>query len=166
MTRGRLERKTLAGWVSADRLAALLFLALFGVWFFQGKDMRSALVVDVVGPGFFPMLVGAFGSLLALILIFRPSPAKHNEKLIEVSNAELVPILMLIAYVIAIDPLGFPVATMLFVTVGCRYFGCPTWRRATILGLAVTTFSFVLFRYGLEARLPFGILKWLGIGDA
>jgi hypothetical protein len=59
-------------WLSADRVAALLFLCLFAAYGLMGSRIRSALSVDVVGPGFFPTAIAIFGVGLALIFLLQP----------------------------------------------------------------------------------------------
>jgi len=146
--------------ISADRVAALILVVSFAAYGVHGHSLKSSLGVDVVGPGFFPTAVAILGVALGGVLLFRreaaPAGAGRPSLLPEVRA--LVPIGLMLAYVLSLDFLGFPIATLAFLTLTVRYLGSPTWLRAVVVGVAGTVAAILLFHYGLALRLPQGDL--------
>jgi hypothetical protein len=138
--------------LSADRVAALLFLCLFAAYGLMGSRIRSALSVDVVGPGFFPTAVGILGAVLALLFLFQPK--KKEETVFELDLVALAPIGMLLFYVASLPIVGFTVATPVFLAVTFKFLGCPGWLRPAVYAVIVTAVAIFLFHYLLEVRLP------------
>ena len=148
--------------ISADRLAALVLIVVFAAYGIYGSQLESSLGVDVVGPDFFPKAIAIFGVFIsAVLLIRRPRPAgpgKTSDLSTELSA--FVPIVLMLAYVLSLDFLGFPIATFVFLAVSARYLGCPNWIIAIAFALLSTVAAVLLFRYGLVLRLPKGDLIW------
>jgi hypothetical protein len=140
-------------WLSADRVAALLFLCLFAAYGLMGSRIRSALAVDVVGPGFFPTVIGIFGVGLALVFLLQPGK-KEGEAVFELDLVALAPISMLLLYVFSLPIVGFTVATPIFLAVAFKFLGCPGWLRPIVFALIGTAIAIFLFSYLLEVRLP------------
>jgi putative tricarboxylic transport membrane protein len=154
----------LRAWLSADRVAALLFLALVTVYGWQGSKFTAALQVDVVGPALFPRILAGFGLMLGLALLVR---APRREAEADTATARdhlivLVPVLLLLGYAMALEPAGFPLATAVFLAVSFKYFGQPSWKGAILHSLVITAAVFALFYYGLDLKLPLGPFKGLG----
>jgi hypothetical protein len=140
-------------WLSADRVAALLFLCLFAAYGLMGSRIRSALSVDVVGPGFFPTVVGIFGVGLALVFLLQPGK-KKAEAVFEPDLVALAPIGLLLLYVASLPIIGFTVATPVFLAVAFKFLGCPGWLRPVVFALIATAVAVFLFSYLLGVRLP------------
>lgn len=161
--------KPVATFLSPDRIAALLFLALVALYGWDASNLTASLQADAIGPTFFPKILTALGLLLGLLLLLRASPRQAAEKA-ELSDAAqtaassrgsdlkaLAPAGLLLAYVLAFVPLGFPLATALFLLAAFRYFRHPGWLSAALYSLVLTAALFALFRYGLALKLPLGI---------
>jgi putative tricarboxylic transport membrane protein len=146
--------------ISADRAAALILVVGFAAYGAYGHSFESSLGVDYVGPGFFPTVIGILGAVLSGILLLRPEAASEGAErssLLPELHA-LVPLGLMLAYVLSLDFLGFPIATLAFLVLAVRYLGCPTWFAAAVFGVAGTAGAILLFHYGLELRLPQGEL--------
>ena len=139
-------------WLSADRVAALLFLGLFAAYGLMGSRIRSALSVDVVGPGFFPTVIGIFGVGLALVFLLQPK--KKGGTVFEPDLVALAPIGLLLLYVFSLPIIGFTVATPIFLAIAFKFLGCPGWLRPVVFALIGTAVAIFLFSYLLEVRLP------------
>ena len=145
-------------WISADRLVALILIVFFAAYGLRGSALESSLGVDVVGPDFFPTVVGILGVVLGgLLLVHRKSTAEATAEGGRERGVVLTVGLMLV-YVLSLDFLGFPIATLAFLVLAARYLGCPTWLGAAIFGIAGTAAAILLFHYGLAVRLPPGDL--------
>ncbi len=77
------------------------------------------------------------------------------------SRRVLVTIALMILYLALTEPLGFPLATLLFITVGTWYLGNYRWWVPPLCGLlsAITVLS--VFMDFLELSFPLGLLELL-----
>jgi putative tricarboxylic transport membrane protein len=150
-------------WFSGDRIVALLFLGLVALYGWQGSKFTAALQVDVVGPALFPGILTVVGLLLGLTLLIRAPRREAEEGTMGARHhlVVLIPVLLLMGYVLALEPAGFPLATAVFLAVSFKYFGQPSWKGAILYSLTITAVVFLLFYYGLDLKLPLGPLKGL-----
>jgi putative tricarboxylic transport membrane protein len=157
-------KKRIRAWLTADRVAALVFLTAVALYGWDSTTLSAALQVDVVGPGFFPKILTVFGLVLGLLLLFQREPrgdAENGSKDSGSHITSLLPALLLLGYVLALEPVGFPLATLVFLTVTFRYLGHPGWLSASLLSAVVTAVIFVLFYVGLDLKLPLGVFAGL-----
>lgn len=149
--------------LSADRIAALLFLAAVAVYGWQGAQFTAVLQVDVIGPSFFPKILTVTGLLLgALLLVSRTQQkATADEAPAHGDFAALAPAALLLAYILALEPAGFPIATVVFLAAAFKYLGHPSWAGAIVYSLVATAVTFLVFHVGLGLRLPLGLLGFL-----
>lgn len=147
----RLRRLVCA--LSADRVAAILLFIVFAVYGIVGSGIAPALESDIVGPGFFPSIIGTLGAGLALAMLLKSSP-ESKAAVLDVDLVALVPAGLLLAYVLALQYAGFPLATVAFLTVTFKYLGCPGWRRSAVYAFLSTAALIGVFHYGLELTLP------------
>jgi putative tricarboxylic transport membrane protein len=150
-------------WLSGERITALLFLGLVAIYGWEGSKFTAALQVDVVGPSLFPRILTVAGLLLGLILLIKAPRRDAEEGATGVREhlVVLMPVLLLLGYSLALEPVGFPLATAVFLAVSFKYFGQPSWKGAVLYSLAITVSVFALFYYGLDLKLPLGPLKGL-----
>ncbi|RPJ76516.1 MAG: tripartite tricarboxylate transporter TctB family protein [Desulfobacteraceae bacterium] len=123
------------------------------------------------GPGLYPMIVGVFllatalGCLAREILRLRGASARSDDAL-QAAGASAgaaygttVPLMgSMVAYVLALQPLGFPVCICIFLLVAIRIFGFRRWVPALGMAVALTAVSYVAFVMWLKVPLPLGIL--------
>jgi putative tricarboxylic transport membrane protein len=141
-------------------MTALFFLALVAVYGWQSTHFSAALEVDVVGPAFFPKILAGFGLILGILLFAERSPEAADGDA-DQSRSDLeafVPAAMLLAYVLLLELIGFPVATLGFLAATFRYLGYPSWKGAFVLAAIITAIVFCLSYLVLEIRLPLGLL--------
>lgn len=142
-----------------DRVAALLFLCAVLVYGWGGTQLTASLQGDVIGPAFFPRILTGLGIVLAILLFLRGAAATgRGDGKAGSDVTALVPAVMLLAYALVFEPLGFLLATPLFLVSAFRYLGHPGWSGAAGYSAAVTAVVFVLFRYLLDIHLPLGPL--------
>ena len=145
--------------ISADRITALILIICFAIYGLEGHTFQSTLGVDVVGPGFFPSSIAILGIATGMILLFTPTVAKKGSgQGASVHLRAILPIGMMLVYVLSLDTIGFPIATVIFLTVMIRYLGAPNWWSSALFALAGTALAVLIFVYGLEVRLPRGVL--------
>jgi putative tricarboxylic transport membrane protein len=136
----------------SDRIAGLLLFAL-AVWYGWTAEGFEQGFGDPLGPAMFPQLVALPFALLSLVLVARPDaePA-WPQGFAMVRQAATV--LVLIGYALALEPLGFPLATFLGCTLLCRLLGAD-WVRSLAAGAGVGVGLYVLFHSVLGLHLPF-----------
>lgn len=159
MARGNSIKKIF----NADRIAALLFLALVVVYGWQSTRFSAALEVDVVGPGFFPKILAVFGLILGILLFVGRSREEAGGDTEETRSdlAAMTPAALLLGYVMLLEPVGFPIATLGFLVATFKYLGYPSWKWALLLAAIITAAVFSLFYLLLDQRLPLGVLAGL-----
>jgi putative tricarboxylic transport membrane protein len=145
--------------VSADRITALILIICFVIYGLEGHSFQSTLGVDVVGPGFFPSSIAILGIAAGVILLFTPAtPKKKSGQGAAIHLRAILPIGMMLIYVLSLDIIGFPIATVVFLTVMIRYLAAPNWWSSALFALAGTAIAVLIFVYGLDVRLPRGML--------
>jgi hypothetical protein len=124
------------------------------------------------GPGLFPVIVGGAliltaGACLVQNLVSSAPPAVAIDEAAAPVRATVEPhkawllIAALILYVIALKPVGFPVALTLLLMASVRIFGYVRWLRNLALSLVMTVIAYVVFIVWLKVPLPLGILAGL-----
>lgn len=126
------------------------------------------------GPGLFPMIIGLFMIAMALgclVQEFLPrkqakapagSPAPIDapdapEERDVMKTLQLTA--LMIGYIFALKPLGFPIAICIFLAIAIRIFGYRRWLPALAMAAVITVVSYVSFVVWLKVPLPMGILE-------
>lgn len=126
------------------------------------------------GPGLFPVIIGAFMVAMALGCLVREFLPRKQAKVpvvplapIEVQAAPEERDVMktvqltalMIGYIFALKPLGFPIAICIFLALAIRIFGYRRWLPALAMAAVITVISYVSFVLWLSVPLPLGILE-------
>ncbi len=142
---------------------AVLGLCVLGLGLFialQTFRMKVAPIHAAVGPRLFPYLIGA-GLIVLGILVLREA---WFGRIAHAEGVELdwppVGIIAagLVLQMLLLERLGWILAGGLLFMVVARAFGSPRVHLDAALGLVLAGLIFVLFNYGLDLRLPAGIL--------
>ena len=145
-------------WIQAG---VLFFLALLAV-----VEGRTIILenTDTFGADISGWYVIMLGSLLALLTIYycftagKISPQKQSGEPGETKKAKLL-ILLLIAYVLAIEYLGYALSSVLFMGIFFRLQGKYSWRKVAMLSLGLgISFSLIFSVVGMS--LPTGFLPF------
>lgn len=147
---------------TGDRLLVLLFLLLTIGYGAGALRLRDGLMSDVVGPRSFPLLLTGFALVLAVVFLHR---ALRDAETAETPRwrpaarlRDLVPLGLLFAYVLALQPFGYILSTVVFVVVTMRSVGHPGWRGTILFAVGLTAVTWLLFEYAFEVELPAGSL--------
>ena len=146
-------------------LAAGIVYEVMALWMPRGR-------IGQPGPGFFPVVVGAFliltaaACLIQALAVRRPAgPARDAAE-----NVTPVPstrqthktwllLTFLVLYIFALQPLGFAIAILVFLLASIQVFGYRKWLPAVGISAALTTISYLTFVVWLKVPLPLGILS-------
>jgi len=156
------------------KLSALLFPAAMTAVAVAYEVMAIGMprgTLNHPGPGLYPTVVGAFliataaGCLAREILRLRTASGRSSAapQAGAVSSGDALgrtlPLMgAMVTYVLALQPLGFPVSICLFLLVAIRMFGFRRWLAALGIAAALTAASYVAFVLWLKVPLPLGIL--------
>ena len=127
-----------------------------------------------VGPRVFPIAIGIALVTVALWTAFR-ARGTADAPSADAAQARAVPtpdgappaadwraatpsVLLFLAYIALLEPLGYLLATTAFIALEARLLGSRRWGRDLLAALAVTVSVYVLFSLVLGLRLPGGLL--------
>ena len=148
------------------RVVAGVLVALGVLIFYETLQVRSPQGFSPVGPRFVPLVVSVGLVALGLALLVRTT-LRHDRALAlragEQEAAAHWPTCgligaVLIVYAVALAPLGYPVATALFVPLAARVLGSTHPVRDIVTGTALALVIYFGFTEFLGVRLPAGIL--------
>ena len=133
---------------------ALLCVLGLGVGIYAGTHYRLGTPA-AMGPGFFPAILGGALTLLGLGIaltawrrkVENPFPGPKLRALIAIASAVL-------AFALAIRPLGFVPASFLLVVIAAQADPSTRPITAVLLAVALTGLSWVIFIAGLGMPLP------------
>src|SRR5512137_1281011 len=122
------------------------------------------------GPGLFPIIVGAFLVLTAAGCLVQACMTRRTERLtaqsVEAPASEKRQVArvwlligFLVLYAVAVQPVGFPIALMLFLAASIWIFGYRKWLPTLGIAAALTALSYLTFVVWLKVPLPLGILS-------
>ena len=137
----------------SDRIAGTILLAL-AVWFWIHAGTYTVGFGDPAGPSLFPRAVAVPTALLAAVLIFRPDPNPEWLRWPHVLG-QIATLVILVAYPMLIEEMGFPLSTALGAALLARILG-GGWLQAVLSGLAIGFGLFFLFDWGFGLPLPTG----------
>ncbi|WP_428943630.1 tripartite tricarboxylate transporter TctB family protein [Pantoea sp. FN060301] len=141
----------------SDRIFAAVWLALCVAGLIIGWDIHSDYSYEPVGPRPFPMIILGLMAFCALCLLLRKPDSIHWPSRNTLWRL-LALIVILFAYGMLFESLGFPVATILL-TFGVGMLFGARWWAAAISGVIMGVALFYAFDRLLEVTLPLG--RWL-----
>lgn len=133
--------------------ALLVLISIAGL--FIARGFEAPFSYEPVGPKAFPMLVLALLGVCALALVFgktektawAPGPVMQRIGLL---------FLIVLAYAMLFDRLGFMLATALMTLPVARLFGA-SWKQAVVAGVGLGVGLFFFFDRLLDVALPTGL---------
>jgi putative tricarboxylic transport membrane protein len=154
-----------------DTLFAGLFLAagivyeVMALWMPRGR-------IGQPGPGYFPVIVGAFLILTAAACLIQALAAGRHGNPAGEAAEDAAPaqsarqtgktwllLIFLVLYVLALQPVGFPIALTVFLVASIWVFGYRKWLPVAGIAVALTVISYLTFIVWLKVPLPLGILS-------
>jgi len=145
-----------------ERLLALLVVAASGAYLLSAWPLPHGTTARP-GAGFFPLGVGAFGAVMALVWTvsaFRRAPvsgAVDQRAPAEGVGRVVATAGSLVGFCLLLPYAGYPGAALVFSAVLLRWLGAG-WGSALVIGLASAAISYYLFGVVLSVPLPRGIL--------
>lgn len=123
------------------------------------------------GPGFFPIMLGLLGSLVAAVLLVQSALETrqlplvgrllHGRTIDLAGNRDLLLfILSTVVFIMVFEFLGGIIAILLLVVVLSKICGLRGWLKPTLLGVITTACLYVVFAMAFRINLPSGILPF------
>jgi putative tricarboxylic transport membrane protein len=143
--------------VKSDRLLGALGLISGAAFIWGATRIETGLIVDPLGPRSFPTLVGAALALASLFILLRPDAEPEWPALsgwLEIAGVVVV----LIGYTLALEPLGFIIATAIAsALLSWRLGSPPHWALVSGVGISLGIYAIFHLVLGLSlAKSPFG----------
>lgn len=144
-----------------ERLVVLVVVAASGAYLLTGLALPLGTTAKP-GAGFFPLAIGAFGAIMALVwtaIAFRrvPEAAKEPGIPADARGRVLATAAALIGFCFLLRWVGYPAAALVFTTLLLRWLGAG-WRSAVVTGIASAAVSYYVFGVLLSVPLPHGFL--------
>ena len=148
------------------RLVAGVLIALGILIFYETLQVRSPQGFSPIGPRFVPLVVSVGLVALGLTLLVRTTLRPDRALAVRCGEQEAAahwPTVgligaVLIGYAVVLAPLGYLVATALFVPLAARVLGSTHPVRDVVTGSALALVIYFGFTEFLGVRLPAGIL--------
>lgn len=131
-------------------------------------DPRRAF--NLPGPGWFPLVLGGALAVLGVLLLVKA--ALERRRAADTASPQLAVgragfwidrktgsvVASLVAYAVLFEPLGFLLATLLFLALVIGGFSSYTWRTSLAVAAGVSLGAWLVFDVWLRAQLPRGLL--------
>lgn len=151
----------------ADRVIVVVALALAAAYVYATGQLRVFAFGDPVGPRAFPqllaagLLVGAVMLALEIRGVRAAAPAAgaapRGRRTPAVVGGTIA---VTAAYLVAFQPLGYALATSLYLFVMTSYFHRGRWRTNALTSVGFGVAGYLVFTKALGASLPSGILPF------
>lgn len=168
--------QTLLRACTGERLFVLFFFLLLTVYTGATLQFREVMVEDVVGPRTFPIFIIVISFALVLAYVIKEIRGKSEDEDLprgesapppQDSEADppisyhladhmgtMMPWVLIVAYALLLEPIGFIPATFLFVVSLMRLLGQPNWTGAMVHAVWLTAAIYGLFAGLLGVHLP------------
>lgn len=137
----------------SDRVAGTILFVL-AIWYWWQAGSYAVSFGDPAGPSLFPRVVAVPLALFSLALIFRPDPDPVWLRW-PAAVKQIGAVVVLFAFPMMIEPLGYPVATFAACLPLALILGA-TWLQATLTSLATGAGLYFLFDGVFGLPLPAG----------
>ncbi len=136
-----------------DRLTAIILFLLFAFSFTSIYQIElPKLRSDVLGPQIFPMILSALGMLASIALFIFPQDNKEPLNF-DQKKRLIIAAILLIAYALCFEALGF-IASTILISVAVAYMFGLSVKAAFIYGILLALLSYILLAGALELNLP------------
>ncbi|WP_148255505.1 tripartite tricarboxylate transporter TctB family protein [Aidingimonas lacisalsi] len=144
---------------ATTRVFPLLLLGVSVAYLVSAILLDEPITNGRLSASFFPLIVGAGSTILALILLYRSAVSSADPTKDEASSSDahrpLWVIAATLAYIVAFTSLGYFVASTLYVFAIILLFSDRTHLLGkALIAMVITIFGFLLFEQIFRVRLP------------
>ncbi|MGE5618362.1 MAG: tripartite tricarboxylate transporter TctB family protein [Sphingomonadaceae bacterium] len=139
-------------------LGAISLAIAAAVWLETADYPVQADISRGLGPAFFPRLLGALIAVFGIVIILSALRASRDAASPLLPNAMPVALLGVMgAYSVLLVPVGFAIATPLFLLAGATMLGLRL-QKGILFALGLTAATYLVFKVMLAVPLPMGEL--------
>lgn len=142
----------------AERIGAWIVLLIGGGYLWEALRMEDVTIGDPLGPKVFPVILGAVMVILGFSLVIRPVEGSSPRTFSRSALYALVLALLLCAYALGIEWIGYPAATFFFLFAASRLLGETSLTVGLAIPLVLSLGIFGLFTRVLDIPLPLGLI--------
>jgi putative tricarboxylic transport membrane protein len=126
----------------------------------EGWRLPAATETGEPGTRLFPIVLGSLIALLSALVVLRPAGPSASSPAADPSGTSRLwsTVAVLVAYAVAFERLGFPLATPLALGALLAGYGERRWAVLAGVSLGITAATYLVFARWLGAPLPLGIL--------
>lgn len=146
-----------------DRIVALGLMLFSIIYLVASWDLpRFALSTGVVDSYIFPLILGAVLLVLSVVYFMQSSGPKESTSFMAGVNLPLLLKLFgtTVIYALVLEPLGFIIATAIFLFGNMALLGLRAWVKLTVISVGFAVVVYAVFVYVLEVTLARGILPF------
>ncbi|MCL4533817.1 MAG: tripartite tricarboxylate transporter TctB family protein [Bacteroidetes bacterium] len=148
---------------SAD-LATGAFMTILGILTLIASFQIAGNAGERVHPRTLPIIVGWMILAAGVTLFVNGWRYRGQPKILDWPDAQgsrrvLFSILLMIVFLALLEPLGFPLSTLIFITAGTWYLGRYRWWVPPLCGALSALTVLVVFIDFLELSFPLGLLE-------
>jgi putative tricarboxylic transport membrane protein len=141
----------------SDRILGAVCLALGAAFIWSASGIETGFIVDPLGPKTFPIIIGCLLVIASAFVLLRPDPEPEwpaRGRAWEIVGAVVV----LVGYALALEPVGFVVATAIAAALlSWRLGSAPLWAAVSGVGISVGIYAVFHLALGLSlAKGPLG----------
>lgn len=148
------------------RVAAVVVTAVGAVLLWQSLQIRAPAGYSAVGPMFFPIVVSVALILLGLWFVVRTTVLLDVDLVEQAAKEDAAThwggtgllLGVLLAYAFTLEPLGYVLATVVFLPAAARILGSRALIRDVAVGIVISVSMYYAFTRPLGIRLPGGVL--------
>ena len=110
------------------------------------------------GAGFWPLLIALVMIGLGVSLILRPTPNAITEAGESRWGKFIISLGTLAFYIVALEPLGYLLATVVMMFVQLRWVESRSWKSSSVIAVLTAVLSLLIFQVLLKVTLPEGLI--------
>ncbi len=151
--------------VSVDLVVAVLIFAFGALVAWDSYQLGASWGTDGPQSGYFPFYIGLIICVCGSVVFVHCLSKLATDHSVFVTPEQFKQVLVILApstvYVLGVQLIGIYVPSAVFIALFMRIAGKYTWLRSTLVGLAVSVSSFMMFEIWFKIPLPKGPLESL-----
>ncbi|MFD2371480.1 tripartite tricarboxylate transporter TctB family protein [Brevibacillus sp. GCM10020057] len=149
-----------------DRVGSILFALIGALFVVESRSISASAYGSEVGPNIFPFGLGIILILISLRLFWESLKQKTSRAAAAGERRNyrrfILILLATVLYVCLLEPLGYVIATFLFLAFAFRVMGSSSIAKTLVVALAFSASVYYVYVYLLKGTLP-EFPAWLGL---
>lgn len=140
-----------------------VLMVLFSLWvIWMSFKLKGSMIAYDIGPAVYPRLICGIIIFLSVLLIAVDCVAKkEDDSLVFITCKNTFHISLVFAFLILLQPVGFPICSFFIIAIMMKIMGCPKLWQILLFSAIASISLYLVFSSLLDVRLPIGLLKFL-----